>query len=122
MPPGTLVRLTEITIDCRDPRRVAEFWCALLGAPGTNVPMPGWYRIDPLTEGGPMINFQPVPEEKQGKARTHLDLETDDIERAILTVQELGGRDLGERHDYPEGTVRVMADPEDNEFCLVQHY
>lgn len=26
------------------------------------------------------------------------------------------------RHDYDEGAVAVMADPEGNEFCLVQYY
>ncbi len=34
----------------------------------------------------------------------------------------LGGRWTSERHDYPEGAVLVMADPEDNEFCIVEYY
>ena len=33
----------------------------------------------------------------------------------------LGGRSMEERHDYDEGVVMVMADPEGNEFCLVQY-
>ena len=37
-------------------------------------------------------------------------------------VADLGGRWLGERHDYDEGVVVVMADPEGNEFCLVQYH
>ncbi|MEV0158221.1 VOC family protein [Micromonospora sp. NPDC050686] len=37
-------------------------------------------------------------------------------------VINLGGRFTGERHDYDEGVVVVMADPEDHEFCLVQYY
>jgi hypothetical protein len=28
---------------------------------------------------------------------------------------------MEERHDYDEGIVMVMADPEGNEFCLVQY-
>ncbi len=28
----------------------------------------------------------------------------------------------GERHDYDEGAVVVMADPEGHEFCHVQYY
>ena len=34
----------------------------------------------------------------------------------------LGGRSMEERHDCDEGVVMVMADPEGNEFCLVQYF
>ncbi|GGN11940.1 putative enzyme related to lactoylglutathione lyase [Actinoplanes campanulatus] len=54
--------------------------------------------------------------------RIHLDVTVDDIEEAMATVLALGGRSTGERHDYDEGVVVVMADPEDHEFCLVQYY
>jgi hypothetical protein len=74
-----------------------------------------------LTEGGPALNFQPVPEPKQGKTRIRLDLRTDDVAAAIERVEELGGSDLDERHEYAEGTVVVMADPAGNEFCLVRY-
>jgi predicted enzyme related to lactoylglutathione lyase len=36
-------------------------------------------------------------------------------------VVALGGQDLDDVHEYDEGTVMLMADPEGNEFCLVQH-
>ena len=70
----------------------------------------------------PRINFQPVPEPKVGKARLHLDITVDDIDEAMRSVVDLGGRWTGERHDCDEGVVVVMADPESNEFCLVQYY
>jgi predicted enzyme related to lactoylglutathione lyase len=115
------IELAEVTIDCRDVALIAGFWAALFGAE-LREPLPGWRRLGPLTAGGPVVNFQPVAEPKVGKNRVHLDLKTNDIDAAIATVQRLGGRYRNERHDYPEGTVRLMADPEDNEFCLVQHY
>jgi len=115
------MRLTEITIDCRDVGVVGRFWSALFGAE-LRTPLDGWLRLGPLTPGGPTINFQPVPEEKVGKTRIHLDVATDDVAAAIAQVRALGGRSLGERHEYDEGVVVVMADPEGNEFCLVQHY
>jgi predicted enzyme related to lactoylglutathione lyase len=37
-------------------------------------------------------------------------------------VINLGGRFTGERHDYDEGVVVVIADPEDHEFCLVKYH
>jgi predicted enzyme related to lactoylglutathione lyase len=110
--------LAEVTLDCCDTSRVSAFWSALLDAP-LRVPLDGWFRLGPLTEGGPVLNFQPVPEAKHGKARLHLDLATNDLDAAVVTVQRLGGRSLDQRHDYDEGAVMVMADPEGNEFCLV---
>jgi hypothetical protein len=114
-------RLSGITVDCVDPKVLAAFWSALLDRQVT-VPLPGWLRLG--TRGGtdPVINFQPVPEPKQGKARIHLDLVVEDIEVGAAAVIRLGGRSMDERHDYAEGVVMVMADPEGNEFCLTQYY
>ena len=68
-----------------------------------------------------MVNFQPVPEPKHGKTRVHLDLLTDNLDGAIARVVELGGHETGERHEYDEGTVVVLTDPEDTEFCVVAY-
>jgi len=46
----------------------------------------------------------------------------EDVDQAIELVTSLAGRNTGERHDYDEGVVVVMADPEGHEFCLVQYY
>src|SRR3954471_21462935 len=110
--------LAEVTVDCVDVAVVAGFWSRLFDA-APSEPLPGWRRLGPLTPGGPVLNFQPVPEPKQGKSRVHLDLWTDDLDGATAQVVALGGRETGERHEYDEGTVVVMADPEDHEFCLV---
>jgi predicted enzyme related to lactoylglutathione lyase len=69
--------------------------------------------------GGPVITFQPVPEEKMGKTRIHLDIWVGDLEAAIRLVRTLGGETTGETHIYDEGTVVVMFDVEGNEFCIV---
>lgn len=110
-----------VTIDCVDPERVARFWSVLLGRE-RGPSQEGWvylgHRGDPL----PRLVFQPVAEPQKGKVRIHLDVEVDDIDEGMTTVIDLGGRFTGERHDYDEGVVVVMADPEDHEFCLVQHY
>jgi hypothetical protein len=109
-------RLSGITIDCLDPHLVARFWAGLLGGE-PQASLPGWYQL-----GDPRINFQPVPEKKTVKVRIHLDLTVDDIEGAVEATVQAGGRATGERHDYAEGIVVVMADPEGNEFCLVEYF
>ena len=82
----------------------------------------GWVYLGERGDPQPRLVFQPVPEPQAGKVRIHLDISVDDIGEAMTTVINLGGRFTGERHDYDEGVVVVMADPEDHEFCLVQYY
>jgi predicted enzyme related to lactoylglutathione lyase len=113
-------RWSGVTVDCAQPRLLAQFWAALLGRE-LSVPLPGWLRLGTVGQAQPVINFQPVPEPKHGKTRIHLDIVVDDLPEAVETVTRLGGRSLDRRHDYAEGTVLLMADPEGNEFCLV-HY
>ncbi len=50
------------------------------------------------------------------KNRVHIDIRVDDVDAAVKSVLGLGGRRIG----APEGdSFIVMADPDDNEFCLV---
>ena len=113
--------VSGVTFDCVDPHRVARFWSALTGRePGPSEA--GWVYLGERGDPEPRLVFQPVPEPKAGKVRIHLDVTVDDMDEAIELVTALGGRFTGERHDYDEGTVVVMADPEDHEFCLVRYY
>ena len=115
------VHWSGVTIDCSDPRRLGNFWSVLLSREPSES-LPGWVRLGTHDDVLPVICFQPVPEPKRGKTRIHLDVTVDDIEKAAATVIQLGGRSMDERHDYDEGIVMVMADPEGNEFCLVQYF
>jgi predicted enzyme related to lactoylglutathione lyase len=114
-------RWAGVTIDCVDVERVAGFWSVLLDRP-MGPSEPGWVYLGERGDPLPRLVFQPVAEAKKGKVRLHLDVEVDDIDQGIAQVVSLGGRATGERHDYDEGVVVVMADPEDHEFCLVQFY
>ena len=114
-------RWVGVTVDCVDVERVAAFWSELLDRP-KGPSMPGWVYLGELGDPQPRLVFQPVAEPKQGKVRLHLDVAVDDIERGIAQVVALGGRATGERHEYDEGVVVVMADPEGTEFCLAQYF
>ncbi|MDX6254531.1 MAG: hypothetical protein QOJ11_865 [Frankiales bacterium] len=118
------VRLTEIVVDCADPRRLAEFWCAVLGwevsdANDTDV------EIRPVgteakTSIVPSLLFQRVPEPKAGKNRIHLDVNSFDGDQATELDRLLA---LGAtRVDIGQGRPawHVLADPEGNEFCLLR--
>ena len=110
-----------ITVDCVEPARVARFWSRLLDRPA-GPSQDGWVYLGHRDDVLPRLVFQPVPEPRHGKVRIHLDVVVDDITAGIAEVISLGGSSTGERHDYDEGVVVVMADPEGHEFCMTQYY
>ncbi len=117
-------RLAGITIDCADPARLASFWSTLLDTAitGEHGDDHGWATVGSRLDDRPRLTFQRVAEPRTVKVRIHLDIQVDDIDTARQQVEDLGGRWSGERHNYEEGVVMVMHDPEDHEFCLVQYY
>ncbi|MFJ4653957.1 VOC family protein [Nocardia sp. NPDC088792] len=114
-------RWVGVTIDCVDVERVAAFWSALLDRP-RGPAQEGWVYLGEAGDVQPRLVFQPVGAAKRGKVRVHLDVAVEDIGEGMGEVVGLGGSFTGERHDYDEGVVVVMADPEGHEFCLVQYY
>ncbi|MGP8159964.1 MAG: VOC family protein [Candidatus Dormibacteria bacterium] len=105
-----------LVIDCRDPERVGRFWSAALGRP-LQVDEDGDRWLE-LGEGSPDILFLQVPEGKVVKNRLHLDFRPDDQRREVARLIGLGAREK----DIGQGQVTwvVMADPEDNEFCVLR--
>ena len=64
--------------------------------------------------------YKKVPEPHEVKNRVHIDLDVTDLDAAVSRVQELGGNKLRQLNEYGIKWA-VMADPDGNEFCLVQH-
>jgi catechol 2,3-dioxygenase-like lactoylglutathione lyase family enzyme len=121
-------RLTEVSVDARDPRRLAEFWAAVLGYRvideqdglveiGSWEPTADAYRVGPQP---PTIVFARVPEGKTVKNRLHLDVSPIDATRdaEVDRLIALGAR----RADVGQGEQSwvVLADPEGNEFCVLR--
>jgi predicted enzyme related to lactoylglutathione lyase len=111
-----------IQIDCPDPERLALFWAEVLGSEidyRLGDP-PQFVNVAAKEGGGPSVSFQRVPEPKTVKNRVHLDVLVDDVGEATRRVEGLGGRRRDD-HDFREHgfSWRRMADPEDNEFCLI---
>ena len=110
-------RLYTIVVDSREPRRLADFWAAVLD-----------FRIlyDAPDEVGvardddtyPGLIFVLVPDHKVVKNRLHIDLNPDDRDREVARLERLGATraDVGQG---PEVTWVVMRDPEGNEFCVL---
>ena len=110
---------TELIIDALDAQKLSEFWCAALGWQPTG-------RYSEVIEIGapdgttPTLVFSSSDEPKQTKNRLHIDVNPRGCEQAEEVERLLG---LGARHvDIGQGeqTWVVLADPEGNEFCVLQ--
>jgi hypothetical protein len=121
-------RFSELVIDCHDPRRLAEFWCAVLGyeiisEDESIVAIAAWQptveviRQQPVP---PALVFVKVAEPKRVKNRIHIDVSPIDRsqEEEVKRILSLGAR----RIDIGQGEVSwvVLADPEGNEFCVLR--
>jgi hypothetical protein len=111
------LRLAHVTLDCDDPGVVAAFWSAALDRPIDPDPNEFFVSIGIAGHDGPAWFFIKVPEPKAAKNRMHVDLETDDREKEIARLLELGAT-RGADHDEYGQSWTVMADPEANEFCI----
>jgi predicted enzyme related to lactoylglutathione lyase len=110
--------LYAIVIDVNDLETCAEFWSQVLGA-DILYQDERYLRLGGKGER-PTFLLQKVPERHNGKNRVHIDLDVPDLDAAVRRVQDLGGRNLQQHSDYGIKWA-VMADPDGNEFCLVQH-
>jgi len=119
-------RFTELVIDCHNPNRVAEFWAAVLGYNVIDRGPKGEIEIGSPTSpkgrsGAPTLVFVPVPEGKTVKNRLHIDVNPTDTDQSneLRRLFRLGARrvDVGQSQDV---SWIVLADVEDNEFCLLR--
>lgn len=107
--------IAAVTFDCADALALGTFWGGILGrelAPDASKD----YAVLP---GSTPLMFMGVPEGKTAKNRVHLDVAVDDLAAAVDAAIGLGAERLG---DFDEsGFVwTTLADPEGNEFDLVQ--
>lgn len=112
-------RFTELVVDCHDPRRLGEFWSALLGYKVTDED-DNIVFIQGAEGSGPGILFLKVPDEKVVKNRLHIDVNPVDREQheEVERILALGATKI----DIGQGDQSwvVLADPEGNEFCVLQ--
>jgi predicted enzyme related to lactoylglutathione lyase len=109
--------LFALAFDAHDPPRLARFWAGVLG----------WEIVDdvallPNDDTGFRFRFDASQEQKRGQNQIHFDMTStslDDQQQTVARALELGGRhiDVGQRPE--EGHV-VLADPEGNEFCVIE--
>jgi catechol 2,3-dioxygenase-like lactoylglutathione lyase family enzyme len=109
-----------IMLDCIDLEAMVAFWTRALGLE-EKVRFHGYVWLSRISDGGPSLAFQQVPEEKLNKNRMHFDLSSPDPEAFMEGVERLGGKRL-QVHESDGFTWTVCADPEGNEFCVTAEH
>ena len=113
------LRLLAVTWDAHEPARLAQFWAGLLGR-----------EVVEDTDGASLpghdaqlgLRFVPSLAEKGGTNRMHLHLTSasaEDQQQTVATALGLGARHLDVGQLPEEGHI-VLADPEGNEFCVIE--
>jgi Glyoxalase-like domain len=115
------VQLVALVLDAMAPRELAQFWAHALR---WNVSEAGEGGVDlvPTDTTSFRVLFRPGAHEKVGQNRIHFDLTTTSLDEQHNTVAELLA--IGARHidigQSPSDTHVVLADPEGNEFCIIE--
>lgn len=118
-------RLSELVLNCRDPERLAAFWCAVLEYVELSRETPDdGIEIGPASGFGgaaPTIVFARTSDPRPGPLRLHIDVNPVGQDQAaeLERLLALGAvhADVGQTGDE---SWHVLADPEGNEFCLLR--
>jgi catechol 2,3-dioxygenase-like lactoylglutathione lyase family enzyme len=108
-----------------DVPRAAAFWANALGyvARGRSDavvdPQTDWVVLTDPRRRWANLSLQLSEEPKRGRNRLHLDLYTQDQEAEVVRLEALGATRLPRATDRKVDFV-VLADPDGNEFCVIQ--
>ncbi|WP_242893255.1 VOC family protein [Actinomadura litoris] len=117
-------RISELVLDCRDPQRLATFWCEVLDFVVLDTDEDGSVEIGPREGFGglqPTLILSPSTDPRVAKLPLHIDVNATDRDQdaELERLLALGARpvDIGQTG---EESWHCLADPEGNEFCLLR--
>ena len=114
-------QLFALSFDAHHPVRVAQFWAGVLGRELVDDPRDG-VTLLPSDDTGFRLRFLPSRLRKSEPNQIHLHLTSTslvDQQSTVARALGLGGRHIDVGQLPEEGHV-VLADPEGNEFCVIE--
>jgi catechol 2,3-dioxygenase-like lactoylglutathione lyase family enzyme len=116
----------SIVFHVTDVPRAVAFWCGALGyvVRGTGktsvAPDEDWAVLTDPRRRWANISLSGGSPPKEGDNRLHLDLYTQDREAEVARLEALGAVRMGPPFNQVTGDFVVLADPDGNEFCVIQ--
>ncbi|MBU6213309.1 MAG: VOC family protein [Actinomycetales bacterium] len=128
-----MLRIQNITIDCNDPKGLAQFWAKALDWQITGesddevciAAVPEGTVFEASADGQtlpyPDVLFIRTPDTKVVKNRLHMCLRPATQAEEVARLEALGATkvEIGQSAE-PGATWVVMTDPEGNEFCVLR--
>ncbi|TXS49690.1 VOC family protein [Streptomyces sp. OR43] len=114
-------QLFAICFNATRPPDLARFWSGVLGWELATEPDDGVAILSP-DPAGFRIRFLAGQEPKTGQNRAHFDLTSasaEDQQQTVDRALELGGKHIDVGQTPEDGHV-VLADPDGNEFCVIE--
>jgi catechol 2,3-dioxygenase-like lactoylglutathione lyase family enzyme len=113
-------RIGSIVIRCREFEKMLRFWQEALHYVPKEPPKGGWVILRDPSGRGPNVSLDHVDDKRVGRrSRLHLDLYTEDQAREVERLVGLGATRYPWRYE-PGADFVVLADPDDNLFCVIQ--
>ncbi len=115
---GLDMKIGSVVIDCNNFDKVAAFWQQALHYVPRQPAKDGWVVLKDPSGTSPNISVNQKDKPLSKKIRLHLDFYTDDQKAEVERLLKIGAtivRPEVKGHDYV-----ILADPEDNHFCVVQ--
>ncbi|MEW2304309.1 VOC family protein [Streptomyces sp. NPDC006655] len=114
-------RLSAISFDAHHPENLARFWSGVMGLEEAGDSSDGVALLSG-NDAGYRLRFRPSRKRKTAQNRLHFDLTSSSPENQRETVARALA--LGARHadvgQGPDASHVVLADPEGNEFCVIE--
>jgi catechol 2,3-dioxygenase-like lactoylglutathione lyase family enzyme len=115
----SMLRIGSIVWGVSDVPRAVEFWCAALDYRPREEPDEHWAVLVSPNGRGPQLAIKLVTSTARTHRRHHLDLYATDQEAEVERLVGLGARRVEWRYE-PDADYVVLADPDDNRFCVVR--
>lgn len=114
------MKIGSIVIRCYKFEKMMAFWMEALHYIPREPAENGWVVLTDPTTIGPNISLDKVQERPTGKrSKLHLDLYTKEQKLEVTRLVSIGATPYPWRYK-PNDDFIVLADPDDNLFCVVQ--
>lgn len=113
------MRIGSIVIHCHEFDRMVKFWSHALNYVPREPAASGWIVLRDPDRRGPNLSFQARERPAARRSWLHLDLYTNNRDREVERLIDLGARRYPWRYEL-EADYVVLEDPDGNLFCVVQ--